>query len=320
MRTLLVSFYLLTFASILNAQPVKTHGRLHVQGTQLTDEAGHEVVLRGMSFGWHNFWPRFYNAGAVKWLHEDWNVSVIRAAMGVEPKNGYIDNPKESKAKIEAVINAAIAEGVYVIIDWHSHHIRLKEAKIFFKEMATKYGKYPNIIYEIFNEPEKDSWADVKAYSTELIATIRSVDTNNVILVGSTHWDQDIHLAADDPIQGYKNLMYTLHYYAGTHKQSLRDRGDYALAKGLPLFISESAGMEATGDGKIDVAEWKKWIEWSEKNKISWITWSVSDKNETCSVLQSGAASEGGWTAQDLKESGKMAREFLREFASKDQH
>ncbi len=320
MRTLLLSFYLLAFTLFADAQPVKTHGRLHVEKTQLMDEAGHEIVLRGMSFGWHNFWPRFYNAGAVKWLHTDWNASVVRAAMGVEPKNGYIDKPEESKMRIEAVINAAINEGIYVIIDWHSHHIRLEEAKTFFKEMAAKYGKYPNIIYEIFNEPEKDSWADVKAYSTELIATIRSIDSDNVILVGSPHWDQDIHLAADDPIQGYKNLMYTLHYYAGTHKQSLRDRGDYALAKGLPLFISESAGMEATGDGKIDTDEWKKWIQWSEKNKISWITWSVSDKNETCSVLQSGAASVGGWTDKDLKESGKMAREYLRDFAQKDQH
>ncbi|HXS57772.1 MAG TPA: glycoside hydrolase family 5 protein [Hanamia sp.] len=263
MRTLLLSFYLLAFTLFADAQPVKTHGRLHVEKTQLMDEAGHEVVLRGMSFGWHNFWPRFYNAGAVKRLHTDWKASVVRAAMGVEPKNGYIDKPEESKMRIEAVINAAINEGIYVIIDWHSHHIRLEEAKTFFKEMAAKYGKYPNIIYEIFNEPEKDSWADVKAYSTELIATIRSIDSDNVILVGSPHWDQDIHLAADDPIQGYKNLMYTLHYYAGTHKQSLRDRGEYALAKGLPLFISESAGMEATGDGKIDTDEWKKWIQWS---------------------------------------------------------
>ena len=320
MRTLLLSFYLLAFTLFADAQPVKTHGRLHVEKTQLMDEAGHEVVLRGMSFGWHNFWPRFYNAGAVKRLHTDWKASVVRAAMGVEPKNGYIDKPEESKMRIEAVINAAINEGIYVIIDWHSHHIRLEEAKTFFKEMAAKYGKYPNIIYEIFNEPEKDSWADVKAYSTELIATIRSIDSDNVILVGSPHWDQDIHLAADDPIQGYKNLMYTLHYYAGTHKQSLRDRGEYALAKGLPLFISESAGMEATGDGKIDTDEWKKWIQWSEKNKISWITWSVSDKNETCSVLQAGAASGGGWTDKDLKESGKMAREYLRDFAQKDQH
>jgi endoglucanase len=106
--------------------------------------------------------------------------------------------------------------------------------------------------------------------------------------------------------------MYTLHYYAATHKQELRDKGDYALKKGLPLFISESAGMEATGDGAINKEEWQKWIDWSEKNKISWITWSVSDKDETCSVLKAGAASDGGWTKDDLKESGILAREYLR--------
>ena len=268
------------------AQPVKIHGQLHVDKTQLKDEHGDDVVLRGMSFGWHNFWPRFYNAGAVKWLHEDWGATIVRAAMGVEPKDGYIDKPEWSKEKIEAVVDAAIKEGIYVIIDWHSHHIRTSEAKTFFAEMAKKYGKYPNIIYEIFNEPQYDSWADVKAYSTEIIATIRAYDKNNVILVGSPHWDQDVNLPAADAIKGYSNLMYTLHYYAGTHKQYLRDRADSALKKGLPLFISESAGMEASGDGKIDRGEWQKWINWSEKNKLSWITWSVSDKDETCSVLK----------------------------------
>ena len=178
-----------------------------------------------------------------------------------------------------------------------------------------KYGKYPNIIYEIFNEPEYDTWADVKAYSVEVIATIRSIDKNNVILVGCPHWDQDINLPADDPIAGYNNLMYTLHFYAGTHKQELRDRGDYALKKGLPIFISESAGMEASGDGNINRDEWQKWIDWAEKNKISWITWSVSDKDETCSVLKSGAASDGGWKTSDLKESGILARQYLRKYA-----
>jgi endoglucanase len=312
MRTIILAAFFCMITSFINAQPVKIHGQLHVDKTQLKDEHGNDVVLRGMSFGWHNFWPRFYNEGAVKWLHNDWKATVVRAAMGVEPKNGYIDKPEESKARIEAVVDAAIKEGIYVIIDWHSHHIRLNEAKTFFKEMAEKYHQYPNIIYEIFNEPEYDSWADVKAYSTEVISTIRAIDRNNVILVGCPHWDQDVNLPADDPIKGYRNLMYTLHYYAATHKQELRDKGDYALQKGLPLFISESAGMEASGDGPINKDEWQKWIDWSEKNKISWITWSVSDKNETCSVLKAGAASDGGWTMDDLKESGILAREYLR--------
>lgn len=315
MKFIIAAVYFIFSSFFLDAQPVKIHGQLHVEKTQLKDAHGNDVVLRGMSFGWHNFWPGFYNAGAVKWLHEDWGATVVRAAMGVEPRNGYIDNPKWSKEKIEAVVDAAIQEGIYVIIDWHSHHIKLNEAKEFFTVMANKYGKYPNIIYEIFNEPVNDSWADIKAYSIDIISAIRAIDKNNVILVGSPHWDQDIHLPANDPITGYNNLMYTLHYYAATHKQWLRDRADSALQKGLPIFISESAGMEASGDGAINKEEWQKWIVWSEKHKISWITWSVSDKDETCSVLQSGAAAEGGWPVSKLKESGALVREYLRKFA-----
>ena len=180
--------------------------------------------------------------------------------------------------------------------------------------MATKYGNHPNVIYEIFNEPDYESWDEVKKYSIEIIKTIRAIDPDNIILVGSPHWDQDVHVVADDPISGYDNLMYTLHFYAATHKQQLRDRGDYALSKGLPLFISESAGMEATGDGPINEVEWNKWIDWCEKNKISWITWSVSDKDETCSVLQKSANSDGQWKIADLKESGIKARELLLKY------
>lgn len=301
----------------MNAQPVKSYGQLKVEGTQLKDELGNPVVLRGMSFGWHNWWPRFYTAGVVQWLHKDWGCTVIRAAMGVEPAGGYIKKPEWSKATIKAVVDAAIKEGIYVIIDWHSHNINLEEAKTFFIEMADTYGKYPHVIYEIFNEPDKESWPSVKEYSIEIVKAIRAIDPDNIILVGSPHWDQDIHLSADDPITGFSNLMYTVHYYATTHKQWLRDRCDYALNKGLPIFISESAGMEATGDGPINMEEWEKWIQWSEQHKISWLTWSVADKNETCSVLLPSANSNGDWREEDLKESGLRTREFLRKYNRK---
>ena len=108
--------------------------------------------------------------------------------------------------------------------------------------------------------------------------------------------------------------MYTMHFYAGTHKQYLRDRCDSALKKGIPIFISESAGMEASGDGPINDEEWQRWIDWCEQHKISWITWSVSDKDETCSVLQKSASSNGGWKDEDLKESGIKVRDKLRKY------
>jgi endoglucanase len=311
---LLISSFILISGSI-TAQPVKDHGQLLVKGTQIIDTKGEPVMLAGVSYGWHNWWPRFYNQESVKWLRDDWGCSVVRAAMGVGPQKSFLDMPDWSKEKIEAVVQGAIKNDIYVIIDWHSHELRTEAAKGFFSEMAVKYGKYPHVIYEIFNEPVRDSWQDVKAYSVEVIKAIRDKDPDNIILVGSPHWCQDLHLVADNPIVGFENLLYTMHFYAATHKQSLRDRCDYALSKGIPIFVSESAGMEASGNGPINYEEWGIWIDWMKKNQISWITWSVSDKNETCSMLYPSASSEGNWKETDMKESGIKTREWLRKFA-----
>lgn len=301
--------------NVSKAQFVKKHGQLSVLGTQLVDKDNNPIVLRGLSFGWHSMWPRFYNEKAVSWLKKDFNCNVVRAAMGIElGEFSYINNPEFSKEKIEAVINGAIKSDIYVIIDWHSHNINLKEAKQFFAEISKKYAKYPNIIYEVFNEPDYETWWEVKNYSEEIIKVIRENDPNNIILVGCPHWDQDIDLPAEDPIRDYTNIMYTMHFYAATHGKELRDRTDLALKRGLPVFISESAGMEASGDGPLNYKAWEEYINWMEAKKLSWITWSVSDKDETCSILKKSAKSEGKWKDEDLKESGIKVREYLRKY------
>jgi len=286
-------------------------GQLRVENNQLVDQNGQPAILRGISYGWHNWWPRFYNSGTVSTFKNEWNANLVRAAMGVEPEGGFLEKPEWSKEKIKAVIDAAIEEDIYVIIDWHSHNIRLEEAIEFFSEMAQQYGEKPNVIYEIFNEPEKQSWEEVKAYSIEVIKAIREHDPDNIILVGSPHWCQDIHIVADDPIEGFDNLMYTLHFYAATHKEPLRDRGDYALSKGIPLFVSECASMEATGDGPIDHDSWNAWVNWMEKNKISWVTWSVADKDETCSMFLSSSSDTGPWSEDEMKPWGQIVKETI---------
>lgn len=311
-RLMCLVFLLVAGMTALHAQIVREHGKLSVKGTVLTDEHGKSILLRGASYGWHNWWPRFYNKESVRWLAADWKCTVVRAAMGVEPRNGYLESPDWSKELMENVIEGAIESDIYVIIDWHSHGIQLEAAKRFFSEMAAKYGNYPHVIYEIFNEPVKDSWAEIMNYSVEVIKCIRQFDPDNVILVGSPHWDQDVHLVADNPIRGFSNLMYTLHFYADTHGQLLRDRGDYALSKGIPLFVSESAGMSANGDGPINYDEWHRWIDWMENNQISWICWSIADKAESCSMLYPDADSTGNWNDPVMKESGIKTRELLR--------
>ena len=167
-KIFLVVLFVMVCAHAL-AQLAKPCEQLKVQGTDLVDTKGNHVALHGMSLGWHNWWPRFYNAGAVHELVNKWHATVIRAAMGVEPQGGYLKDPEGSVKLMKEVINACIKENAYVIIDWHDHNIHLNESKLFFERMAKEYGKYPNVIYEIYNEPDHESWAEVKAYSEEVI-------------------------------------------------------------------------------------------------------------------------------------------------------
>lgn len=287
-------------------------GQLKVQSGQLSDAEGNAVMLRGVSLGWHNWWPRFYNDSAVKWLKDDWNVNIVRAAMGVDPNGAYLEKPDFAIEKMKAVIDAAIAADLYVIIDWHSHKLHLDEAKIFFAEMAKTYGKHPHVIYELYNEPIDDTWEEVKAYSEAIITEIRKHDPDNIILVGSPTWSQDLHLVAQNPILNQENIMYVLHFYAGTHKESLRNRAEAVLKTGLPVFVSECAGMEASGDGAIDQASWNSWLDWMESKKVSWIAWSIADKDETCSMLLPSAAATGSWTPAQIKPWGQQVRETLK--------
>lgn len=306
---------MLTVCTVGMAQtPVKKYGQLQVRGSQLCDQNGQPVVLRGVSLGWHNLWPRFYNKGAVDELTDKWHASVIRAAMGVKIEDNYLENPTFALQCMTPVIEEAIKDGVYVIIDWHAHDMYTDKAAEFFGKMSAKYGKYPNVIYELFNEPVEDSWESLKQYATTVIKAIRANDPDNIILMGCPHWDQDIDKVAASPIEGVSNVMYTVHFYAATHKQYLRDRMQKAVEGGLPVFVSECAGMEASGDGPLNEEEYDKWIDLMERLKISWVNWSLSDKNETCSMLLPRAKADGNWTDNVIKPWGKLVRKTLLKY------
>lgn len=311
----LLSLLMLTVCTVGMAQtPVKKYGQLQVRGSQLCDQNGKPVVLRGVSLGWHNLWPRFYNKGTVDELTDKWHASVIRAAMGVKIEDNYLENPSFALQCMTPVIEEAIKDGVYVIIDWHAHDMYTDKAAEFFGKMSAKYGKYPNVIYELFNEPVEDSWESLKQYATTVIKAIRANDPDNIILMGCPHWDQDIDKVAASPLEGVSNVMYTVHFYAATHKQYLRDRMQKAVEGGLPVFVSECAGMEASGDGPLNEEEYDKWIDLMERLKISWVNWSLSDKNETCSMLLPRAKADGNWTDDVIKPWGKLVRKTLLKY------
>ena len=246
----------------------------------------------------------------------DFKASIIRASMGVQPDHGYLQEPERQKKMIITVVDEAIKQGVYVLIDWHDHngHLHIPQSKAFFAEMAKKYKGVPNVIYEIWNEPERISWDTVKNYSVQLIAEIRKYDPDNLIVVGSPKWDQDVDVAAANPITRFKNIAYSFHFYATdpNHQDGLRAKADKAIKRGLPLIITEWGVGESNGDGKFDLAKNKKWMDWVEKNKLSWANWNITDKKETTAILRPGAPAKGGWTPNQLTPAGLYIREQLR--------
>jgi len=303
----------------LKSLPVNKYGQLYVSGRYLKSQSGQTISLRGQSLGWSTYWPQYWNANVVNWLTDDFKVDIIRASMGVEGANGYLNDQGDQLNNIKTVVDAAIAKGTYVIIDWHCEAFHQDEAVAFFKLMALQYGKYPNVLYEILNEPNNtQSWPQVKSYAQAVIAGIREYDTKNIIIVGCPHWDQKIRDVADSPLTGYSNIMYTVHYYAATHGQWLRDDCAYALSKNIPIFVTESNGTEASGSGHIDYTQWEAWFDFLETNHISWVNWSVSDKpGELCSILKPRSPSNGGWTSSQLTETGNYIRNKLRSYNTK---
>jgi len=180
--------------------------------------------------------------------------------------------------------------------------------------MAQKYSGIPNVIYEIFNEPAKQNWEIVKAYSVEVIKTIRQYDTKNVIVVGSPRWDQDVDIAAADPITGFDNLVYSFHFYASdpNHQEKLRAKAELALKLGIALFVTEWGVGESNGNGEFNREKTAVWMEWMEKNRLSWAIWNVTDKKETTALMLPGASIKGGWKEDALTEGGKYIRNELR--------
>jgi endoglucanase len=292
---------------------VGRYGKLRVQGNSIVDQSGDTVRLYGMSLFWSQWIPQYYNRECIQWLRDDWKCTVIRAAMAVD-HGGYLENPQQEQIKVMQVIDACIELGIYVIVDWHDHQaeLHITEAVSFFRSIANKYGDYPNLIYEIYNEPLQVSWTGVvKPYAETVIAAIRQADPDNLILVGSPTWSQDLDLVAKDPLQD-SNAAYSLHFYAGTHGQSLRDKAQVALDSGLAVFVSEWGLSEATGDGALGYNEAALWMQFMDANDLSWCNWSVGDRDESSAALKPGADPYGNWENLDLTPSGLYVREAIR--------
>lgn len=291
---------------------VALHGHLSVKGNQIVDQSGQPIALHGMSlYCWGPQGAQYYNVTAINHLAQDWQCTVIR--IPILPR-AYQRNPTNEINRVKTVMDACLANGIYAIVDWHSMRgaqNNIPSAQAFFTTVATAYGHTPNILYETWNEPEREPWPVIKAYHEAIIPVIRALDPANLIICGSRNWDQQIAEAARNPITISTNLAYAIHFYAATHHQFLRDNGSQALTNGVALFATEYGTSEASGAGRFDSVETQLWWNWLAANHISCANWSMAALGETSAALVPGANATGPWPDDQLKASGRLVRDYI---------
>lgn len=314
---MLIAFACMTGLQAQNypaGSPVAVNGKLKVSGTQLVNACGDPVQLRGMSTHGPQWFGNCISKSAVETLKNDWGITVFRWAMYVQ-ETGYITNPSGYRTKIDEMADICEELGIYFLIDWHvltpgDPNANKSESLEFWQYMSNKHGKKPHILYEICNEPNGVDWSKVKSYADDVVKLIRDNNDETVIIVGTPTWSQDVDEAAKNKINS-TNIMYTLHFYAGSHKSELRAKAQTALDNNTPIFVTEFGTSSASGDGGYSPDETKTWISWLNERKISWICWSFSDHSEVSAALIPGSCNESKWN--NTSTSGTLIKGLITE-------
>ena len=305
--------------SVDASTPFGQHGALHVENGKLTDADGNTVQLYGMSTHGIAWFPQYINYDSFRTLRDDWNTNCIRLAMYTAEYGGYCagGDKEQLKQLVRDGVSYATELGMYVIVDWHilsdcDPNQNKDEAIAFFREMSEAFADNDNVLYEICNEPNSGtSWDSIKSYAEEVIPVIREQKPDAVILVGTPTWSQEIDKAAASPLT-FDNIMYTLHFYAGTHKDDLRNRLETCAQNNLPVFVSEFGMCDASGNGANDFDSTTKWLDLLNKYQISFCCWNLANKDESSSVFKAASTALFDWTDEDFNESGRWIRDYFR--------
>ena len=305
--------------SVDDSTPYGQHGALHVENGKLTGADGNTVQLYGMSTHGIAWFPQYINYDSFRTLRDDWNTNCIRLAMYTAEYGGYCagGDKEQLKQLVRDGVSYATELGMYVIVDWHilsdcDPNQNKDEAIAFFREMSEAFADNDNVLYEICNEPNSGtSWDSIKSYAEEVIPVIREQKPDAVILVGTPTWSQEIDKAAASPLT-FDNVMYTLHFYAGTHKDDLRNRLETCAQNNLPVFVSEFGMCDASGNGANDFDSTTKWLDLLNKYQISFCCWNLANKDESSSVFKAASTALSDWIDEDFNESGRWIREYFR--------
>lgn len=323
------------------AGPVSHFGKLVTCGHAYLcgEKTNAAVQVKGPSLYWSTgLGTAFYNETAINWFVNNMNIGVVRAAMAIKYWDGTTDRPismsdgnvgpttdfgylstgstnkDKQKEMIETVIQAAIDNDIYVIVDWHSHRAdqETSEAVAFFSAMATKYKDIPNIIWEVYNEPLQWTAAStINSYASQVAAAIRNAGNNNLIVVGSQKWTSyPLQQSQQGLHNTYQNIAYSFHFYAAEHSLGNGNDAGSAASSNVPMFVTEWGTTAASGDGTPSESGTRTWTQWMDQNKLSSCNWFGGADSQGSAMFKDGTI-PSTMSTSNLTSSGNLFKNYM---------
>jgi hypothetical protein len=229
--------------------------RLQAQGNQIINAVGTPVLLKGLMppdpaklhsknrFN-HDFFIKISETGA----------NVIR--IPVHPENWVRDRDYLWRY-LDPIVAWAGELGMYVIIDWHyignvatgagpqmpDLDVQPKELTLeFWQRTANYFQDTPNVIFEIFNEPQNITARDWHSNAMEIVQVIRDQGADQLVIVGGIDYGKDLSWVRENPIAD-DNIAYAAHIYPA-HPSYLWSHLFGEVAEIYPVLITEWGFMD----------------------------------------------------------------------------
>lgn len=279
---------------------------LHTFHNTLRATDGHEVLLRGVNVTCMENttpWPQLRHL--LDLAIRQWHCNFIRLPLNEDRWLGRATNEKDHglayRQDIQRAVRMCARHRVYISLDlrwtdrgiWGSKAWQADmpdpHALIFWRDLATKYKKFPNVLFGLFSEPHGVDWLVWHNGGTcmesrgehlliyraigmqALSAAIRATGSHNVILISGIDWASNLFGVLHGFAVKRSNVAYDIHLMGNNAKDW--NRRFLLVAQQYPLIVGEWGGY-----GMPQTLR-KRLVKVMDAHHLSWAAWRLGNNS-----------------------------------------
>jgi len=285
---------------------------LTVQGTNIVDNNGNKIILKGFSRPGLEWQETGVNLSPQDIANmKKWNCNVVRISLNQVfwAKSAPATTLGSYKQIVDAMISECIKNKMSVILDLHwtdegnaiNGQTPMADTKSidFWTNIASTYKNFGTVIFELYNEPfeiSKDTWLNGGPYDgtqpkfkgkiyvgyKQLIDAVRKAGATNLCIVNGLNWGYDLSFVGTN---NGKYLIQDSNVIYGSHPYSYKGLSHTHKGVDAPLFSENFPGVlnkypiiftEWGGDSDnlwLDHGMYSSYLKYINDNNINYSGW-----------------------------------------------